>query len=375
MRHWQEGGAEAESGTPLGLTAAIADGCRVFAADFGGDGVYGKATFADEAIGFGYLRKGRDHQELSGCAGFEVISARFEIRAKASRYYCNKRQARFSHRFRYGLFSRRNAPGNDNAAAFGMKDGSFGFRRDIAFAGTARDLNEHLARRFQKKMVADRIAALSAVEIDAARHLEQVGIFHCLPAAFGILEDIGGHSFELTLRKKNRIVETGKPEGRRAIKEIWLFKRGVGFCASDLEASDHFAERRGKRLFHPDYAVEMFGHDCPLARLNLGEYIAEVFPRGSHFVAKRRILHFAVFDFAKYGAAMFDGERDHVDPRLAIIPARQANAGFKVTVFVAFFKHWHYYSKKSGAGAAPGKTQNRHGGRACRNPKVMPSAR
>ena len=367
VRHWQEGGAEVEHSKALGLTAAIADGCRVFAADFGGDGVYGKATFAGEALGLGYLRKGREHQKFAGCAGFEVISARFEIRAKAPRYYRNKRQARFSHRFRDGLFSRRNASGNDNAAAFGMKDGSFDFRRDIAFAGTARDLNEHLAGRLQKKVVADRIAAFFVVEIDAVRYLEQVGVFHYLPAAFGVLEDIGGHSFELTLRKKNRIVETGKPEGRRAIEEIWLFERGVGFCASDLEASDHFAKRRGERLFYPDYAMEMFGHDRPLARLNLGEYIAEVFPRGSHFVAKRRILHFAVFYFAKYGAAMFDSERDHIDPRLAIIPARQANAGFKVAVFVAFFRHWLYYSKKSSAEAAPGETQDRHGGRAWRD--------
>ena len=363
------------------LATAIADGCRVFAADFGGDGVYGKATFAGEAFGFGYLRKGREHQELSGCAGFEVISARFEIRAKASRYYRNKRQARFSHRFRDSLFSRRNAPGNDNAAAFGMKDGGFGFRRDIAFTSTARDLNKHFAGCFQKKMVADRIASLSAVEIDTARHPEQVGVFHYLPAAFGVLENIGGHSFELTLRKKDRIVETGKPEGRRAIKEIWLIERGVCFSASDLEASDHFAERRGEGLFYPDYAMEMFGHDRPLARLNLWEYAAEVFPCGGHFVAKRRILHFAVFDFAKYGAAMFDGERDHVDPRLAIIPARQANAGFKVTVFVALFNHWQYYSKKSGAEAAPGKTRRPCLARASTedcagwNPKVMPSAR
>ena len=52
------------------------------------------------------------------------------------------------------------------------------------------------------------------------------------------IADVGGHSFELTLRKKDRIVETRKPEGRRAIKEIWLIERGVCFCASDLEASD-----------------------------------------------------------------------------------------------------------------------------------------
>ena len=355
------------------LAAAIEDGRGIFAADFGCDCVDGKATLAGEVLGFGDGRKGREHQELSGCAGFEVISTWFEVWPKASRYYRNKRQARFSHRFRDSLFSRRNAPGNDNAAAFGVKDGGFGFRRDIAFTSTARDLNKHFAGCFQKEMIADGIATLSTFKDNAACHFEQVGVLHCLPATFGIFKNIGGHPLELALGKEDCIIEAWEPESWRAVEKIWILKRGIGFCAGDFEASYHFAERRRKGLFYPDYAMEMFWHNRPLARLNLWEYAAEVFPCGGHFVAKRRILHFAVFDFAEYGAAMFYSERDHVNPRLAIIPARQADAGFNVAVFVTFFNHWRYYSKKSGAGAGNRRRGcawrgNRHGGRAWQDP-------
>ena len=355
------------------LAAAIVYGRGVFAADFGCDCVDGKAMLAGEALGFGYLRKGREHQELSGCAGFEVISARFEIRPKASRDYRNKRQARFSHRFRDSLFSRRNAPRNDNAAAFGVKDGGFNFRRDIAFACSARDLNKHFIWCFQKKMIADGIATLSTFKDNAACHFEQVGVLHCLPATFGIFKNIGGHPLELAFGKEDCIIEARKPESWIAIEKIWIFKRGIGFCTGDFEASYHFAEWGRKGLFYPDYAMEMFWHNRPLARLGFGEYVTEIFPRSGNLIAERRVAHLAIFDFAEYGAAMFYSERDHVNPRLAIIPARQANAGFKVTVFVALFNHWQYYSKKSGAGAGNRRRGcawrgNRHGGRAWQDP-------
>ena len=105
------------------------------------------------------------------------------------------------------------------------------FGCDIAFTSTARDLNKHFIWCFQKKVIADGIATLSTFKDNAACHLEQVGVLHCLPATFGIFENIGGHPLELALGKEDCIIEAWEPVSWRAVEKVWILKRGIGMEA------------------------------------------------------------------------------------------------------------------------------------------------
>ena len=97
---------------------------------------------------------------------------------------------------------------------------------------------------------------------------------------------------------------------------------------------------------HPDNAVEMLRHYRTLAGLDLGEYKIEISPSLSDFGAKGREIHFAAGDFAENRATLFNRKGNHINPRLAIIPPWQADAGSQMTIFIAAVNHEDYYSIK-----------------------------
>ena len=180
--------------------------------------------------------------------------------------------------------------------------------------------------------------------------------------------NVGCHSFKLTFRKEDCIVKSREPECRRAVEKRWVFKRGVCFGAGDLKTSYNFAERRFKTLMNPDDAVDMLRHYYALARLDFREERADVSPDFGDSFAKPRGNHFTVDDFTENRAALFNRQRNHINPRSAIIPSREANSRFKMTVFIAAVNHRSIIAKKgesaqggeeNGAEAAPGRTQRR----------------
>ena len=372
-----------------GFTAAIADGGGIVAAEGGGNGVDAKATLAGEFLVFGNLLEGREHQQFAGDAGVEVGPAGLEVGAETPRHDCDEREARRTNGAGHGLLARRNATRDDDATAIGEKERFGDLRVDFGLRGAARDLNEKLVGQFSEKSVADGVAGwgksgegrraerawqdprvrawqnpsgrawqdprgcgwrapgglgralaerTQRPEVDRSRDLEEIGVLHDGPATLGVAQDIAGHALELAFAEENRIVETRKPEGRRAVDDMGRGQGEIGFRAGDLEASDDFAERRSEGLVHPDDAVEMLGHDRVLAGLDFREDRAEVLPRFSHRAAERRGLKTTVANLAQNRSTAFYRERDHVEPRLAVIPTRQTDAGLEVAVLVALAK-------------------------------------
>ena len=329
-----------------GLTSLIADCSRIVAANLGGERVYRKAALAREALGFRDWLKRREHQQLSVGAGSEVFPARLEIWPEATRNYCNKRERRFTHGLRDRLLSRRYATRYHNSAALAVENRFFSNCRNFAFSRSSRNLDKHFIGSIQKKVVANGVAPLIIREYDRARHLEKLWVLHDSPASFNILADVGRHSFKLTFRKENRIVEPRKPEGGRAVEKCRCIKRSVCLGAGNFEASYNFAERRLKALVYPDNAMKMIRHHDVLARLDLGENRAEIPPSFGNLEAKGRKNHFAAGDSAENRPPLFHRKRNHINPGLAIIPTREANSGFKVTIFITAIVHGGHYSKK-----------------------------
>ena len=372
-----------------GFAAAIVDGGGVVAAEGGGNGVDAKATLAGEFLVFGNLRKGREHQQFAGDAGVEVGPAGLEVGAETPRHDCDERELRLANGAGHGLLARRNAARDDDATATGEKERFGDLRVDFGLRGAARDLNEKLVGQFSEKSVADGVAGwgksgegrraerawqdprvrawqnpsgrcwqnpsgrawrapgglgralaerTQRPEVDRSRDLEEIGVLHDGPATLGVAQDIAGHALELAFAEENRIVEPRKPEGRRAVDDMGRGQGEIGFRAGDLEASNDFAERRSEGLVNPDDAVEMLGHDRVLAGLDFREDRAEVLPRFSHRAAECRGLKTTVANLAQNRSTAFYRERDHVEPRLAVIPTRQTDAGLEVAVLVALAK-------------------------------------
>ncbi len=326
--------------------AEVADRFGINAANFSSKRIYREAAFARKGLFLRNRRKGREHQELPVGAGCEVITLRFEIGPEAARNYRNKRQRRFAHGLGDGLLARRDASGYRNSTALSVKKSFFNNCRDFALARSSRNLDKHFIGRVQEKVISYGITPFIIRERDRARYFEKFGILHDSPASFDILMNVGCLSFKLTFRKENRVVKAGEPEGRRTIKEYRSFKCGIGLGACDFEAADDFSERRIKALVNPDNPMEMFGHYRIFARLNFGEDGAEISPSFGNFFTERREGHFTVNDFAENGAAFFNRKRNHINPWLAIIPTREANSRFKMTIFIAAAFHGDYYSKK-----------------------------
>ena len=362
----------------VGLAAAIANGRGVFAAEGGGDGVNAETALTRELFGFCDLREGRKHQQLAVGAGVEISAAGFEIRAESAGNNRNQGEVSFANGAGDGLLARRNAARDDYAAAVSEKKGLFGFRGDFGGCSAARDLDEQLVGQFGEKGVADGVTggreigegrrtectwrdpsgrgdvglgrALSerAVDqffkVDRAGNLEEIGVLHNGPATLGVAQGVAGHAFQLAFTKENRVVEPWEPEGGRAVDFNWHGQGEIGLGAGDLEASDDFAEWGAQPFVNPDDAVEVLGHYGVLAGLDLGEYLADLFPGRGDCNSEGRRNELAVFDFTENGAATLHDQRDHVKPWFAIIPARQAYAGFEVAVFVAFAIHSFYRS-------------------------------
>ena len=351
-----------------GLTSLIADCSRIVAANLGGERIYRKAALARQPLGFRYWLERREHQKLSIGASSEVISARLKVRPEASRNYRNKGKRRFTDGLRYRLLSRRYAARYHNSAALSVENRFFNNFCNLAFACLSRNLYKHFIGSIQKKVVANGVAPFIIRERDRARHLEKLWVLHDSPATFNILANVGRHSFKLPLRKKDCIVEPGKPEGGRVVEKCGNRKRGVCLGTCDFEASYNFAERRFKMFMYPDNAMKMLRHHYALARLDLGKNRAEISPGFGDFFAERRENHFSIGDFAENRAALFNCERNHVNPRLAIIPTREANPGFKMTILIAAIVHGGHYSKKRRSAhgvrpARPGVRLARHGAR------------
>ena len=361
-----------------GLAAAIANGRWVFAAEGSGDGVDAEAALARELFVFCDLREGRKHQKLAVGAGVEVSATGFEVGAETARDNRDQGKPRFANGAGDGLFARRNAARDDYAPAVAEEKGFVDFCCDFGGCGAARDLNKPLVGQFSEKGVADCVAgggesgggdrragrgwrdpsgrgevglvrALSErvidefVKVDRAGNLEEIGVLHDRPSALGVAQGIAGHALQLAFAEENRVVEPWEPEGCRAVD---LKRRGQGeIClgAGDLETSDDFAERCAQSFVNPDDAVEVLGHDGVLAGLDFGESQAELLPSLGDGGSEWRRNKLAVFDFAENGAAALHDQSDHVKPRFAVIPARQANAGFEVAVLVAFAFHCKYF--------------------------------
>lgn len=341
-----------------GLAAAIANCRGVFAAEGGGDGVDAEAVLACELFGFCDLREGRKHQQLAVGAGVKVSAARFEIRAEATGNNRNQGKPRFANGAGDGLLARRNAARDDHSAAVSEKKGLFGFCGDFGGCSAARDLDEQLVGQFGEKGVADGVtgggkrgdiglsralserAADEFAKVDRASNLEEVGVLHNGPATLGVAQGIAGHALQLAFTKENRVVESWEPEGCRAVDFNRRWQGEIGLGAGDLETSDDFAERGAQAFVNPDDTVEMLGHYGILAGLDFGEYLADLFPGRGDGDSEGRRNELAVFDFTENGAATLHDQCDHVKPGFAIIPARQAYAGFEVAVFVAFAIHF-----------------------------------
>lgn len=366
-----------QSGEILWLGAAVADCRRIVAANLGGERIYREAALARKPLGFCYRLKGREHQEFSISAGSEVISARFKIRTEASRNYRDKRERRFAYGLRDRLLTRRNAARYRNSAALSVENRFFNNCRDFAFARSSRNLDKHFVGRIQKKVISYGITPFIIRERDRARHFEKFGVLHDSPTSFNIIVNVGRHYFKLTFGKENCIVKPREPESRRFVKERRLFKRGVSLSTSDFKTTNDFAERGIKALMNPDNAVEMLRHYYALARLDFREERADISPSFGDFRAKLRGNHFTVDDFTENGAALFNRKRNHINPWLAIIPAREANSRFKMTVFIAAVVHGSIIAKKGRLAqrlrqAGPG-AGSRRSGSAWRDP-VQPSA-
>ena len=338
-----------------GLTSLIADCSRIVAANLGGERIYRKAALARQPLGFCYWLKGRKHQEFSIGASSEVISARLKVRPEASRNYRNKGKRRFTDGLRYRLLSRRYAARYHNSAALSVENRFFNNFCNLAFACFSRNLYKHFIGSIQKKVVANGVAPFIIRERDRARHLEKLWVLHDSPATFNILANVGRHSFKLTFRKEDCIVKPREPECRRAVEKRGVFKRGVCFGAGDLKTSYNFAERRFKMLLNPDDAVDMLRHYHALARLDFREERGDVSPGFGDSFAKLRGNHFAVDDFTENRASLFNRKRNHINPRSAIIPAREANSRFKMTIFIATVNHRLIIAKKGESAQGGGK--------------------
>ena len=369
-----------------GLAAAVADGGGVVAAEGGGNGVDAKATLAGEFLVFGNLREGREHQQFAGDAGVEVGPAGLEVGAESARHNSDERKPRFANGASHGLLARRNATRDDDTAAIGEKERFGDLRVDFGLRGAARDLNEKLVGQLGEKGVADGVAGwgenggerragrawqdprvrawrapsgrtwrahygrshvglgralaerTQRPEVDRSRDLEEIGVLHDGPATLGVAQDIAGHTLELAFAEENRVVEARKPEGRRTVDDMGRGQGEVCFRTGDFEASNNLAEGRSEGLVHPNDAVEMLGHDRVLAGLDFREDSAEVLPRFSYRAAERRGLKTTIANLAQNGPSAFYRERDHVEPRLVVIPTRQTDAGLEVAVLVALAK-------------------------------------
>lgn len=368
----------------IGLAAAIADCRGGFAADCGGDGIDAETAFAGEPVAFADLRKGREHQQPARCTGVKVGSARLEVGAKAAWHDHDERLVGFAHGAGDRLFARRDAARDDDTAACAEEQRLVDFVFNVDGAGAARDLNEHLVGRFEKKGIADGVDGLAqraprvvcrakrtpcAVswrrgcarqdfgEGDCATDLEKVGVLHNGPATRGIALHIANHGAKLALSEENGIVETGKPKGCRAIDLERRGKGEIGLGAGDLETSDDLTQRRIEPFTHTDDAVEMLGHDGEWTGFDFGEHGAEVLPSAGDRFAQGRGHEGPVSNLAQNRPAPFYDERNHVEPGLAVIPARQPNAGLEMPVLVALANGW-LRSHVVGIVVKDGKTVN-----------------
>jgi len=319
-------------------------------------------------------------------AGVEIGALGLEIGAETAGNERDQRQTGLSHAAGDCLLARRDAARDDDATARGVEQGLLGKGFDFAGRGASRDLNKQLVGNVEQKMVADGVAGFGqpfenlrevgfcltlseraaegvgdeCAQGEAVRSLEEFGVSHDGPASFRISENVAGHALELPLREEDRVVKPRKPEGRRPFEQRGLGKGGVGLGAGDLEAADHLAEWRGKPPVNPDDAMEMLGHDGVLAGFDLGEYGGKPFPGGGYAVPQGRIDHRPVDNFAKNGAATADDQRDHVDPGLAVVPARKAYAGLEMAVLVALARvgkerlHDRHYTARGARMARPG---------------------
>lgn len=316
---------------PVGLTAAVANRGGVLSANLGSEFVNLKATLARELLGFTERCVRRKHQQFSACAGVEIFAMGLEVGPESARYDCNQRNAGFAYGFGDGLLTRRDATGNDNSAARGEKDGLIDFFGNFIRRCLTRDLYQHLVRQFEKKGVADDIEGARAVirsDGDISGDLKEIGGLHYGPTTLGITQNIAGHRLELSLREENRIVKTGKPEGRSIVEKRGRLKRGIGLRAGDLKGANDFAQGRSGLLVKPNYAVKVLGHYGVLASFNTSEEFGKLAPSFGDGVAERRINHSSVRNVAENGATLLNRQSDHIDPWLGVIPTGQAYAGF-----------------------------------------------
>ena len=347
----------------IGLATAIADGRGGFAADRGGDRIDAETAFAGQAVVLADLREGREHQQLARRAGVKVGPAGLEVGAEAARHDHDERLAGLAHGAGDRLFARRDAARDDDTAACAEEQGLVDLVFNVDWAGAARDLNEHLVGRFEQKGVADGVdcfaervlcvvwrrgcarqdvgcARQDIGEADRARDLEEIGVLHDGPATRGISPHIANHGTKLAFAEEDRIVEAGEPEGCRAVDLKGRDKGEIGLGAGDLETADDFAQRRSEPLVYADDAVEMLGHGGEWAGSDIGEHMAKVLPSAGNRFAQRRGGESPSTDFAQNRPTAFHDERDHVEPRLAIIPARQPDAGLEMPVLVALANVW-----------------------------------
>ena len=341
----------------IGLAAAIADCRGGFAADCGGDGIDAETAFAGEPVAFSDLRKGREHQQPARRTGVKIGTAGLEVGAKAAWHDHDERMVGFAHGAGDRLFARRDAARDDDTAACAEEQRLVDFVFNVDGAGAARDLNEHLVGRFEKKGIADGVdrrakrtpcavswrrdcARQNFGEGDCATDLEKAGVLHNGPATRGIALHIANHGAKLALSEENGIIETGKPKGCRAIDLERRGKGEIGLGAGDLETSDDLTQRRIEPFTHTDDAVEMLGHDGEWTGFDFGEHVAEVLPSAGDRFAQGRGHEGPVSNLAQNRPAPFHDERDHVEPRLAVIPARQPNAGLEMPVLVALANGW-----------------------------------
>ena len=358
----------------IGLAAAIADCRGGFAADCGGDGIDAETAFAGEPVAFSDLRKGREHQQPARRTGVKIGTAGLEVGAKAAWHDHDERMVGFAHGAGDRLFARRDAARDDDTAACAEEQRLVDFVFNVDGAGAARDLNEHLVGRFEKKGIADGVdrrakrtpcavswrrdcARQNFGEGDCATDLEKAGVLHNGPATRGIALHIANHGAKLALSEENGIIETGKPKGCRAIDLERRGKGEIGLGAGDLETSDDLTQRRIEPFTHTDDAVEMLGHDGEWTGFDFVEHVAEVLPSAGDRFAQGRGHEGPVSNLAQNRPTPFHDERDHVEPRLVVIPARQPNTGLEMPVLVALANGW-LRSHVAGIVVKDGKTVN-----------------
>ena len=398
----------------IGLAAAIVDCRGGFAADCGGDGIDAETAFAGEPVAFADLRKGREHQQPARRTGVKIGAAGLEVGAEAAWHDHDERMVGFAHGAGDRLFARRDAARDDDTAACAEEQRLVDFVFNVDGAGAARDLNEHLVGRFEKKGIADGVdrrakrtpcvvcrakrtpravcrakrapcvdcrakrtpravcrakrtpcavswrrgcARQNFGEGDCATDLEEAGVLHDGPATRGIALHIANHGAKLALSEENGIIETGKPKGCRAIDLERRGKGEIGLGAGDLETSDDLTQRRIEPFTHTDDAVEMLGHDGEWTGFDFGEHGAEVLPSAGDRFAQGRGHEGPVSNLAQNRPTPFHDERNHVEPGLAVIPARQPNAGLEMPVLVAFANGW-LRSHVAGIVVKDGKTVN-----------------